>query len=239
MKLSALTILLFAIMATTDKSSYPKAAEPLLHYLVREPKVKSAHPPVIFLLHGIGSNEQDLFSFADHLPGKFLVISARAPIVLGTNSFAWYQADFSKEPPVINKEQEEESRGLIVRFIGQMKEQYHFDEKQVYLAGFSQGAIMSYTIMLTRPGIVKGVAIMSGRILDEIKPLVASRDKLSHLSAFISHGTNDNVINIRHARAAKAYLEQLGIHPAYKEYPEAHGINNDNFADLVSWLSKQ
>ncbi len=52
------------------------AAEPMLHYLVREPKVKSEHPPLLILLHGIGSNEQDLFSFANKLPGKYLVISA-------------------------------------------------------------------------------------------------------------------------------------------------------------------
>jgi len=40
-------------------------------------------------------NINNLFSFADKLPDNYLVISARAPIVLGTNSFAWYQVDFS------------------------------------------------------------------------------------------------------------------------------------------------
>ncbi len=46
----------------------------ILHYLVRQPKIKSAKPPVIILLHGVGSNEEDLFSFADKLPDKLNIL---------------------------------------------------------------------------------------------------------------------------------------------------------------------
>jgi phospholipase/carboxylesterase len=35
-----------------------------LHYLVREPKIKLEKNPALVLLHGYGSNEEDLFSFA-------------------------------------------------------------------------------------------------------------------------------------------------------------------------------
>ena len=35
-----------------------------LEYLIREPKVTLEKNPVIVLLHGYGSNEADLFSFA-------------------------------------------------------------------------------------------------------------------------------------------------------------------------------
>ena len=37
---------------------------PALHYLVRAPKVKTANPPLLVLLHGVGSNEQHMFSMA-------------------------------------------------------------------------------------------------------------------------------------------------------------------------------
>ncbi len=74
--------------------------KPSLTYLVREPKVSADKPPLLILLHGVGSNEKDLFSFATHLPDKFRIISARAPIELGPSSFAWYQVDFSSGKPV-------------------------------------------------------------------------------------------------------------------------------------------
>lgn len=40
----------------------------VLHYLVWEPRIKSAKNKAIILLHGVGSNEQDLFGLADQLP---------------------------------------------------------------------------------------------------------------------------------------------------------------------------
>ncbi|MCX6350801.1 MAG: esterase [Bacteroidetes bacterium] len=208
----------------------------VLKYLVREPKIKTAHPPVLILLHGVGSNEEDLFSFANQLPDKYLIISARAPISLGGNSFAWYQVDFSTGKPVFNFQQEEESRTILIKFISQIKEKYSVNSNEIYLCGFSQGAIMSYSIGLTRPDLVKGIAVMSGRLLEEIKPLMASKDKLQSLKVFISHGTNDNTLPIQYARDANVFLKTVNINPTYKEYQEEHTISNAMLADLINWL---
>jgi phospholipase/carboxylesterase len=232
MKGIIITITFFAFMTTAAKASDSTS---VLHYLVREPVVKSAHSPVLILLHGVGSNEQDLFSLADRLPDDFLVISARAPIRLGDDSFAWYQVDFSTGKPVFNFEQEEKSRALLIKFIDQIKAKYAVSGK-ICLGGFSQGAIMSYSVGLTRPDLVHGIAVMSGRLLEEIKPFVAENDKLRELKIFVSHGTNDPVLNIRYARSGVAYLKSLNIHPTYREYPEAHTISDDMLIDLVKWL---
>lgn len=216
-------------------ASNPSAS---LHYLVREPIVKSAKTPVIILLHGVGSNEKDLFSLANRLPDHFLVISARAPIRLGENSFAWYQVDFSTGKPVFNVEQQENSRAILIRFIDQIKKQYNVNG-DIYLGGFSQGAIMSYSVGLSRPDLVDGIAVMSGRLLEETKPLVAAKDKLQALKIFISHGVNDPVLTIEYARNSVAYLKTLNLKPTYKEYPAVHTINNDMLLDLVKWLKEQ
>ena len=42
-----------------------------LQYLVRKPKKVSENPPLLILLHGYGSNKEDLFSFAEELPDDF------------------------------------------------------------------------------------------------------------------------------------------------------------------------
>ena len=103
-------ILVILLVATVNMTSQNiKTKEIALHYLVREPKIKSGKPPVVILLHGIGSNEQDLFSFADQLPDNYLVVSARAPYAIGKDSYAWYQADFSTDKPVIDAEQAEKA----------------------------------------------------------------------------------------------------------------------------------
>ncbi len=215
------------------------AAEPMLHYLVREPKVKTVHPPLLILMHGVNSNEQDLFSLADQLPDKYLVIAAQGPYKISGNGYAWYHADFSVSPAIINKEEAEKTRQLIITFIGQLKGKYTFDESKVFLCGFSQGAIMSYSVGLTHPDKIRGIAVMSGRILDEVKPKVVAAKQLKQLNVFISHGTNDKVLAVQQARDANLYLAKMGVYATYKEYIDGHTINREMFGDLVDWLNKQ
>ncbi len=230
---------LFIIIAiATANASYAKGADTTLYYLVRQPKIAVADPPLLILMHGIGSNEKDLFSFANELPAKFLVVSARGPYSVGQDSYAWYEADFSTQDPVINKAQAEKSRTTIIEFIGQLKKKYHFNDKQVYLCGFSQGAIMAYSVGLTRPDKIKGIAVLSGRIPEEIKPKIKPGKDLENLDVFITHGTRDNRINIRYARDSRDYLLHLGIKPTYKEYNDVHTINQEMFSDFLKWLNK-
>jgi len=236
MRLFTLSLLFVSIMNTTYSLATSKNEESPLYYLIREPKIQTDHPPLILLLHGVGSNEEDLFSFAGQLPDKYLVISARAPLSVGKDSYAWYQVDFSKGKPVFNQEQEEASKMTIIQFIRFLKKRYVFDDRQVYLCGFSQGAIMSYAVGLTNPELIQGIAAMSGRILDEVKPLTASNEKLKHLNVFISHGLNDGVLTIQYAREAAEFLKLLNLNPSYHEYPAGHTINDQMFRDLLNWL---
>lgn len=220
-------------MTKTAKLSHTPA---VLHYLVREPRIKSEHPPLLILLHGVGSNEEDLFSFANRLPEKYLIISARAPISLGGKSFGWYRVDFSTGKPVFNYQQEENSRASLIKFISQLKERYSIDSNEIYLCGFSQGGIMSYSIGLTRPDLVKGIAVMSGRLLEELKPLISSNEKLQSLKVFISHGITDGTLPVQYARDAYSFLKTLKINPVFNKYQEGHSINNEMLSDLINWL---
>lgn len=229
------TIILFTAIAFT---SFAQKTTPSLYYIFKEPKIKSAKSPVIILMHGLRSNEKDLFSFANQLPDSFLVISLRAPIKLGNDSYAWYHLSFENGKPTGNPIEAEASRLMIIDFINNLKNKYAFNEKRVYLCGFSQGAIMAYSIGLTVPEKIKGIAIMSGRLLEEVKPIIATKDKLKNLKVFISHGTNDNVLPISNAREANTYLKQIGITATYKEYPEPHTIRNAMFVDMLMWLKK-
>jgi phospholipase/carboxylesterase len=209
-----------------------------LYYLVRKPNIQSIKPPLLLLLHGVGSNEQDLFSFADRLPAQYLIVSVRAPYILGTNRYAWYEVDLSKGAPIVNAEQAEQSRYRIIQFLEELKSMHAYDESRIYLCGFSQGAIMSYSVGLTRPDLIRGIAILSGRILSEVKPLIINQDKLKHLMVFISHGTKDLVLNSQYAQDAKQYLISLGISPNYNEYDAGHTITDLMLRDLNYWLNE-
>jgi phospholipase/carboxylesterase len=205
-----------------------------LSYLIKPAPITTGKQKALILLHGVGSNEQDLFSLAKYLPANYTVISPRGPFVLGEGRFAWYQVDFSSGKPEINADQEAQSRETIREFIVQVKEKYNLDE--VYLGGFSQGAIMSYTIGLTQPSLITGVLAFSGRILQEIRPMVAEPASLKDLRVLIAHGTQDGTLPVHYAREAKTYLEDLGIKPGYHEFNGGHQITGEVLTAVSDWL---
>jgi phospholipase/carboxylesterase len=208
-----------------------------LKYLVKEPSIKSAKLPVLILLHGIGSNEQDLFSMANQLPKQMLIISARAPYTLSQGSYAWYHMDLSTGKPIYSSEEAEKSRNLILQFIDQIKTKYKTEE--IYLMGFSQGAIMSYSVALTSPEKVKGVVALSGRILTDIKPHIAPKSKLGKLQLFIGHGINDQVLPLYNGKAAALQCTNLNIPISYKEYQMTHEISREEFSDIMQWFNEK
>ena len=208
-----------------------------LHYIVQEPKEKKEKNPLLLLLHGYGSNEQDLFSFASELPDDCYIISARAPYDLQYGSYAWYAINFEADNTKFSDlNQARQSRDLIVAFIDELIAKYPIDASKISLIGFSQGAILSYAVALSYPTKIGQVVAMSGYLNTEIAIEGFEKNDLSSLNIFASHGTVDQVIPIDWARKTPAILEKLGIECIYKEYPIGHGVSPQNFFDFKNWL---
>ncbi|WP_395045263.1 alpha/beta hydrolase [Flavobacterium sp.] len=210
-----------------------------LHHLVREPKIKLDKNPLLLLLHGYGSNEEDLFSFASELPDEYYVISARAPFDMGFNSYAWYSINFDgDENKFSDIAQAQQSREIISTFIDELISNYAIDSNKITLVGFSQGCILSYAVALSYPTKVQRVVAMSGYFNKEIAKHNFEENDFSNLKIFASHGTVDQVVPVDWARKAAPALTNLGIAIVYKEYPIGHGISPQNFYDFKSWLQQ-
>jgi phospholipase/carboxylesterase len=227
--------LVFSFSACAQKA----VEKPTFEYKVREAVVKSANPPLLLLLHGYGSNEEDLFSYAEYLDERFVIVSVRAPYPHSAGNYAWYSLDFSKNPYTSNNEQAEKSRQDIGRFITQLCEKYHADAKKVFMLGFSQGAMMSLTCALTMPEKVAGAVVLSGKLREETKSLIIDNQQLAKSKIFISHGKKDERVPFAEAEKAKAYLESKGINPTFDVYPEAgHEVNQESFMAFRAWLTE-
>lgn len=209
-----------------------------IKYLERKPRVEMDKNPLMLLIHGYGSNEADLFSFADDLPDEFHVISVQAFHTLGQGMFAWYEIDFINAEKFNNIPQGLESRDKLVEFIDSITAQENLDKENVWLCGFSQGAILSYSIALNFPNKVKNIAILSGYPEPELIGQISIRPEFADLNFYISHGIDDMVIPIEWARNGKPFLEKLGIKNVYHEYNGGHGIVPQNYADLMAWMKK-
>lgn len=210
-----------------------------LEYLIREPKIKNEKNPLLLLLHGYGSNEQDLFSFASELPDEYYVISARAPYDLQYGSYAWYAINFdADENKFSDHNQAIQSRDLISNFIDELIQNYPIDPKQVTLLGFSQGTILSYSVALSYPEKVQRVVALSGYLNEEIIVENYKNNDFSNLKMFVSHGSVDQVIPVDWAKKAPGILDSLNIPNEFIEYQVGHGVAPQNFFDLKNWLQK-
>jgi phospholipase/carboxylesterase len=209
-----------------------------LTHIVRQPAVPSqGRPPLLILLHGVGSNEQDLMGLAPALDGRFLIVSARAPISLSQGAYAWFHIQFTPNGIVIQPEEAEASRIQLLKFVDEVVEEYQADPDKVFLMGFSQGSIMSLAASLTNPKKFAGVVAMSGRLLPEIEPKIAPAEELRGLPLIVVHGTADEVLQISYGRAIRERLATLPVELEYHEYPMAHHVSPESLSDITTWLN--
>jgi phospholipase/carboxylesterase len=208
-----------------------------LKYLAQPPQGKQTQIPVIILLHGYGSNEQDLFGLKDMFPKNYLIIAVRAPMSLGGGGYEWYDFETVNGKHKANYKQIENSRALLEKFIRQVTDKYHADAKQVYVMGFSQGAVMSYEIGFRSPKLVKGIGVLSGMMQPALKAYLNKNNAPKALRIFISHGTADDRITFAEGKAAADYLKSIGLTPDFHTYNGmGHTISNEVMSDLLKWL---
>jgi len=206
---------------------------------ITRPSSLSKNAPLLIMLHGYGSDENDLFSFASELPEELFIISAKAPYPLQPFGNAWYAIHFdAPQGKWSDNEQALESRDLIAKFIDEVCENYPVDASNVTLLGFSQGTILSFATALTYPSKIKNVVALSGYINHEIIPKELNKKDFEHLNIYNSHGSLDQVIPVDWARQNAPFLKQLNINYKYNEFPVGHGVAPQNFYEFKTWLEQ-
>jgi phospholipase/carboxylesterase len=207
----------------------------VLDYRIRRPLKERGTTPVLFLLHGYGSHEEDLYSFANYLPEEYLIISLRAPLTLGFGGYAWYSIHFNEQQDKWSDDAEAKTAQEIILYnIDYHLEQFKLEGQKVSLLGFSQGAILSWAVGLSHPERIDKIIALSGYVNEDI--FGYAKEGLDQLRIFSSHGNEDPTLPVDWARKGIALVEKKDLKVEYKEYPAGHGINPENFADLLAWL---
>lgn len=222
-------------------SSLAHAADPVLHtdlplnYLEQAPTVTRDKPLVIFL-HGYGSNEADLFELKDSLPAGYTYLSVRAPQTLEEGSYQWFHRQGDGPYDGVTADLAS-SRQALKDFITQAVTKYHTDRSKVVLIGFSQGAIMNYELGLREPQAVRGIAVLSGKILPVLRSELKPDPALKSLAIFIGHGVDDPQVPFADASEAQRILHELGLEPDFHAYADLkHSISKTEIEDLNAWL---
>lgn len=192
---------------------------------------------LLILLHGYGSNEQDLPGLAEELSGDFNYLSLRAPLELPWGGYAWF--------PIYPNENggfttDIDAAKLIVKqleiSLEEIQSKYLAEGEKLWLLGFSQGSILSQVLMVKRPDLIAGVIGLSGYLNEELIEIDKNNPPTSHL--FLAHGTQDEVINISKARRTTKFYHNHEVAHEYHEFDMGHSVSQEELEVLNKWWTR-
>ena len=175
-----------------------------LVYELRKPKHIDPNQiyPALFLMHGIGSNEKNMLHLVSGLEDKCYIFSIRGPIS-HPSGFAFFTIEGYGKPHL---DVFDVAIQRLTGFLDYAARQYPIDQKQLYLLGFSQGAILSMSLGLVLGSRIKGIVALSGYIPKFLRE--QEDTDVSGLEAFISHGELDQVLPYEWGLEAKSFLKE-------------------------------
>ncbi|XVU29231.1 alpha/beta hydrolase [Actinoplanes sp. CA-054009] len=186
--------------------------------------------PLVVLLHGRGSNEQEILPLAGHLPASLAYAAVRAPIAEGAG-YAWFANRG------IGRPRPESLRANLDWFRSWLDATQA--GRQVFLAGFSGGAAFAGGLLLDDPARFAGAAILYGTLpFDAGVPVTPQR--LSGVPVFAAQGDHDTVIPRELQDRTWSYLTtESGAVAEARRDPVGHGIAPEALKSLHAWLEDQ
>jgi phospholipase/carboxylesterase len=182
---------------------------------------------LVVLLHGRGSDEEQIATLAGHLPRRLAYAAVRAPIAEG-GGFAWF-ANRGIGRPVA------ESLGETMAWFREWLDA-EAEGRPVVLVGFSGGARFAGGLLLADPARWAGVAVLLGTLpFDAGVPVDAGR--LEDVPVLVARGAQDRVIPADLLDRTWAYLhEESGAALTAHLDPGGHGLSASAVSTLSDWL---
>lgn len=187
--------------------------------------------PVIYTLHGMGSNEQNMFTLTDGMNKDFIIVGIRGNLPQGHGFSYFYIKSFGNP-----------ERDLFDRSVNQLKEffqyatnSYPIDSSRQYLLGFSQGAILAMTLALVLGDEIKGIAALNGYIPEFVAEEYLIQPSIL-TSVFISHGEFDTIFPVSIGYKNHDFFLTRTDKVLFKTYPVGHEVSVENIHDLQEWI---
>ncbi len=211
-----------------------------LHYALRRPLDRSLQrPALLMLLHGLNGNETGAFEVEAAFDPRFLVLCPRAPHETAPGRYRWFDTDLVIERAPIDAGEAEASRRALVQFVNDAVMGFGVDPRLVFVLGFSQGAMMVYSLALTAPRLLRAVVAIAGRVLPELAPIAAPGKQIAELTFLLQHGRRDPVVPLTNGLAARDLLIDLNAMLGFREYDASHELTPEILNDAAEFLSVQ
>lgn len=198
-----------------------------------------AERPLLVLLHGYGSNADDLFGLVPYLPAEFVVASVEGLEPAGPG-WAWFplSVDPSTGELIRDPIQAEAATGSLVAWFDALAVAYP-DIPSVHLLGFSQGGAMSLELLRHRPADFDSAVVLAGFSLPAETPAAQARDAALAEAlppVFWGRDPDDPVIGPSMIDFTRRWLPEHSDLTARLYSGVGHGINLEELEDVAQFL---
>jgi phospholipase/carboxylesterase len=191
------------------------------------PATQPNRPPLL-LLHGTGGNENDLIPLGQQLSPGAALLSPRGKVL--ENGMARYfrrQAD-----GVFDLADLKARTAELGDFIAAARKTYGIETPVA--VGFSNGANIAASLLLTRPDSLAGALLMRALLPFEPNP----PPDLTGKPVLLLSGSNDALIPAPSSQRLAATLQAAGADLAYKTLPTGHNLTRDDLTIAAHWLEQ-
>jgi predicted esterase len=200
-------------------------------YIPPNAKGELAGSTTLLLLHGTGGDEDNLISLGRMLLPGAPLLSPRGKVNEGgalrffrrIREGVFDQADLKLQTEALAK------------FIEAAAASYALDKKRIVAVGFSNGANIAGSLLLRRPGLLKGAVLLSPMVPFEPNPL----PNLKGTAVFIGAGRADAMVPAAQTEQLSQLLQQAGAEVQVHWEDGGHAITPSEITAAQSWLAER
>jgi phospholipase/carboxylesterase len=188
---------------------------------------KPGRPPLL-LLHRTGGNEDDLVGFGRRVaPGAAL-------LALRGNVLESGQPRFFRR--VARGEFDLHDLKLRTRELGDFitRARAAYEIEAPIVAGFSNGANIAWSLLLSAPELLKGAILMRPMLAFDPRPATG----VDGLPVLVIAGATDAIITLENRDAMPALLREAGARVTYQTVPGDHNLMVADSDIAAAWLDK-
>jgi phospholipase/carboxylesterase len=205
--------------------------EESLGFVHRFVPAQTADAPTLLLLHGTGGNENDLLPVGHMLDERAALLSPRGKVLEhGMPRFFRRLAE-----GVFDHEDLMRRTHELAGFVERSVDEYDIDQRRLFAVGFSNGANIAASLLLTYPRLLAGAVLL--RAMVPFEP--DSAPDLSGIPVYLAAGRSDQMVPPENTERLAQVLREAGADVTLDWQPGGHGIGPDEIQAAQNWFAKR
>jgi phospholipase/carboxylesterase/glyoxalase family protein len=202
---------------------------PDLGFVHRYVPARRADAPTLLLLHGTGGDETDLLPLGEVLAPGAGLLSPRGQVrEHGMPRFFRRLTEGVFDLDDLRFRTHE-----LASFVAAAAAAYGFDPRRVIAVGYSNGANIAASLLLTHPGVLSGAVLFHAQV--PLEPQEAPT--LSGVPVFLTGGRADPIVRPAETERLAALLREAGADVTLRWQPNGHTLSPQELDEARRWLA--